>query len=874
MSTQSLPSVDGYTSAVTMALDHFDNPAWLGDNSPLAAPYILGPYLDKYEYEGSNIERGNVLKAALQDAACHLESKQQRLLEATYFKRNSDLNNTGVALALKIPPRTFYTHKNAAIRNLSAQLSQTFIPQLRLERSIYRELVGREQLVKDIQADLERGYTVSITGVSGIGKTTLAAAVIKKWEEGKANIDGASDDPEQYAFWYTVRPSFNDYIANVLFAIAFYLRNCGAPRTWQQLIADQKRQRLEGAQVHPEQQAKVPERILGVIRHDLKSLEKRSLLFCIDEADLLDSEHAEHAQIIHLLEVIGEFAPLLLIGQRASAVLSNSFYPVPGFNVEEVSAFLHQADINHVEANTITSLHTGSKGNPALLTLILSLYKVNNSIEEGLKILEVSPSIEALYKRIWRRLKDEEKLLLIRLLVFQAASPTDAWAKEREVLHRLHEYGLLYNDNNGGTVVMPHIQKVGYSVISAECKPVLHLRAAEIWTERDEIIQAMYHCLEANQPALAVSLWYSNREREIERGRGSNALSMLLRISANDMSHVEDRNALLVARGELFKLAGQPEEAEANLQNIVSANKGMFPAYAQQLQAEVLEMQGRAEQALQRFRNALDSLMGSPINREVTILTRIGFLHRFHFQEVEKAQREALLARIKAEGFHGNIEEMDGNYKAARQRYQTAYELAEKLGQDNNFFLSRAYSQLGVLEIREGGDIDLAIELIEKAIRCDEHQGDIVSPLYDMLNLAYAYTQKEDYEKSLEIANMGLRRANDLGLSYLIAGLSCGVGEAYLGLNQLEEAERYARISLDTEEGFFRWSALALYGEIKGRQGLFSEAKTYLTEAIHSAEEAEDPFGKRYCQEKLVEMESLAEGDSDKLKANSDSDGK
>jgi hypothetical protein len=37
---------DPFARSVEIALEHFADPAWLGEHSPLAAPYFLGDALD------------------------------------------------------------------------------------------------------------------------------------------------------------------------------------------------------------------------------------------------------------------------------------------------------------------------------------------------------------------------------------------------------------------------------------------------------------------------------------------------------------------------------------------------------------------------------------------------------------------------------------------------------------------------------------------------------------------------------------------------------------------------------------------------------------------------------------------------------------
>lgn len=541
MTAKTVTTSDSFIQAVATALDYFADPAWLGANSPLAAPYLLGHLLDPYETGETEQQRGLALRSALQRAASQLAADQQDLLRALYFERNPHLNNTGVALALNLPERTFYRAKNQAIQVLAQALNQTLLPPLRPETPVYQAMIGRTEVFRGCLAALHAGHSVYISGAGGTGKTTLGAAIVQAWQ-GASSIQKSDEGAEranahQRTFWFTVRPSLNDYLASFLFALGYFLRSHGASHTWRQLVADR-------GKIHVEQ-------LLGLIRYDLQTLQDIPLLFCVDEVDQLQPERAEHAQLLYLLEELRPITRLLLLGQRVVLEVSE-YRTLGGFTAAEIDEYLGQRGLTQLSAGVRQQLEERTRGNPALLTLVMALYELGGDLEESLHSLEGAPSLEALFIRIWRRLSQAERQFLMQLAVFRSPSPADAWAAQDATVARLSERGLLQHDGHGGVSLLPHVRHLVYERTPAELRPALHLHAADIRAARGEIVAAMHHYLRARHPALAVWLWYENRTLEIERGRGRAALDLLLAISATDLANELDRNALHTARGQLL----------------------------------------------------------------------------------------------------------------------------------------------------------------------------------------------------------------------------------------------------------------------------------------------------------------------------------
>ena len=239
---RSIKISDPFARAVEAALEHVGDPAWLGEQSPLAAPYFLGAAVTASSRDDSPADRGRALQALLATSATKLDAEQQTLLNTSFFRRDVALNNTGVAMALSLSETTYYRRRASAIEALADEANRNAAPPWRFDMPRTHPLINRDRLRQDCIALLRENHTVALSGAGGIGKTALGAAVAR-----------ATGD----AFWFTVRPGLNDHLNGFVFALAHFLRGHDAPATWRQLVADRG--------------VVDPARALGVLRHDLAS---------------------------------------------------------------------------------------------------------------------------------------------------------------------------------------------------------------------------------------------------------------------------------------------------------------------------------------------------------------------------------------------------------------------------------------------------------------------------------------------------------------------------------------------------------------------------------------------------------------------------
>ncbi|NJM41030.1 MAG: hypothetical protein HC853_09775 [Anaerolineae bacterium] len=483
---------------------------------------MLGRALQVAPQDDSPIERGLVLRHLVQQAAQNLpnplpgtSTDPQHLLNISFFQRNHSYTLKRLANSLNLAEKSYYRHRAEVIRLLAKQLHRQLQPAfhgeivstgLKNRHEQFTPLVGREDALQTILSQLRAGQPVALIGPSGIGKTTLAFEVVRQFSD--------VDDVARPVIWHTLRHGLTDHVVSLVFSLAYGLRQHGADRTWKQLIAD------GGTLKH--------EVIYGLLRFDLNTLQSQAPLICIDEVGVLGDERQEHLEIIDLLEELSSATAMLWVGQRLPLATTH-IHILAGLSQPDTENLLTL--LNMPLAPVLAAqLWQATRGNPALIKLVVALIRTGEEPTTAISQLGRTPSTEFVFHRIWRRLKANEQMLLMHLAAFQVASPIEAWADLQEALQQLMLLDLVREVSSGCVIIVPHIRDLTYERVPSEHRPALHLRAARIYEERGEYTSAMSHYLEGNQPAYGLWLWHAHRLREIEQGRGAQALASYKRL--------------------------------------------------------------------------------------------------------------------------------------------------------------------------------------------------------------------------------------------------------------------------------------------------------------------------------------------------------
>lgn len=841
-----------------LALNNFDDADWLGEASPLAAPYFLGDALQKANNGATAVGRGETLQDVLKQAAATIwpEEKLPRtrdeleelvaaerrevgnkgsrytflLLELRYFRsyfRPLDYPKAGheqdIIEYLGVGRSPYFRHLKAARETLADALLSQLHPTYRLERPFlsHTHLLGRAPLIQNLTTKLLNGQTVSLTGMGGIGKTAVAAAVARQWP---------------YAtFWFTMRPTFNDDLSSLLFALGQFLHQQGASRLWLQLVAD-------GGKVDN------PDLALAQLRGDLHQLQATPPLLCLDEVDLLrqnsETISLSGLQLREFLAGLSQSATLLLIGQQA-IFSADSEISLTGLTAAQVAELLSTANITGSKEE-IAQLTAYTGGNPRFLHLCLALHDGRQTLTELMRRLPQAPSLRELLARLQQRLSPDERGLLAQLAVFRSPAPQDAWPEEAaaKALMVLHQRQIVQEDGAGGVALLPVIRDLVIEDrhwLPTEQREQCHLAAASIRAMRGEYTAAAYHFVQADEANSAVHIWFPHRQQEIQRGQANAALNLFEQISPRRLGE-DEREALALIRAELYRLTGQPEEGLAVMQATQWHKASEMAAQAQELKGGFLNALGYPQQAAQSLQQGQ-----AIIQRLLRQLVRFRYQqtqHHLQQREMTQAWHEARLVQFEAEHLQGMVRDEQGNYDEAYLHYQRALALAKSVQYAAG--VAQVNRELAVILGRQGR-VDEAVPHAEEAIAYFVRVGDRMGQEMVRNALAVAHIQAGQFAEAIEVAEPSLTFFEEAQMPFWTAVTAANLAESYYEVGNLNQAQAMAHKVLKTEETHAYPYAQFTLGLVAEAEGVLNTAVTHFTESRNQAQTNDDLYMAAYA---------------------------
>lgn len=837
------PAADRFLLSLRQSLEHIGDAAWLEKNSPLASVLFVRSSTDAarrrqvvltsvkevderlrrtwHDWQG----RAKVpLQAAIWEAVCHLpvdlEEFGQAIVLLTYFEEPRS-KQAAIIQAFALGRSTYYRYLDRAVEKLGATLVQLLRPSLRLELPAPRPLVGRDAELTKSKDALRRGSVVHLLGGSGVGKTSLGAQMAADWSHG--------------VFWYTFRRGLTDHLDQLLFTLAYFLHEQGAPGLWLHLHTGP--QEISGSKV------------LAALRRHLADLGATPPLLCFDEADLLlagdleDSE--EHARLRGFLEDLAHSpragAPMLLIGQKLLLEPDpDCLIALSPLDARSVATLLADAHIA-LDPDGQQHIFAFTRGNPLLLRLFVALARREEDLAAPLRRLAAAPSLDWFMARLRQHLAQDEQALLYELSVYAGPAPRSTRRKDQKVLHSLADLGLVEMSSPETVGLHPAVQSWLYQQLPLDRRAELHLAAATELAERSQLTAAAYHYIQAGQPELALWTWYHHRQEEIEQGQGRAALEMFAPLLQTALADPEDRRVVALLVAQLSSPAGRTEEGLAALAAIAWPPAAPSSAQAHQLRADLLTDRGEIEQALAEYRRSLDSVVTLRATEEIKLRAHIGRRALWYLHDLPQARHEVKQARLDLELLQGEIEDTAGNYAAAHAHYTNALALAADGATDHQ--RAKLHEVLGILEARYA-HLEQAVEHIHAAGRYYEAAGNIVCSVgVTQTNLSYAYLVKRRYAEAVPPARRALEFFGELNHPYWLALNEANLAEACFYLGEIDQAEAYARQGLQREEVVVRPYCLYVLGHVRRVQLRLVEAENYCRQAVTAAEELEDLWG-------------------------------
>lgn len=795
------------------ALKHYADPHWLGTHSPLAAPYCLGDHLAQLPPSdaGEGVERGRVLQDLLRHTSERLQPTKHydpaQVLAVSYFEPCDAPED-----ALYVSRATYYRYRKTSIEALADALIRSLNPSLCLEAPAAPSMTfGRDQIIAECAVALREGLAVAVDGPGGIGKTTLGALL-------------ASHIAPRPMFWFTVRPGLNDRLSNLVFSLGYFLHMQGVSVTWRQLIADQ------GYVRH----AIIP----GLIRYDLDHFEGTSPVLCLDEIDLLRPTEVEaHAQLLTFIQSLHGQVPILFLGQHLRLEADRHLTLGP-LSSAAVNAMLAQGGVQ-LPAAQRHELTAYIHGNPRLLELFITLHQLGDPLPQALARLSSAPSLEFLLDRIWRRLDEDERALLMALTVFRRPAPADAWPPE--VLQRLTSRHLLQRSERGGVTMALAFKERLRHLLSPEDRELLHLKAAAVRAQRGEYTASAYHLVHGGRPELAIDQWRMHQAQEVNQGQASAALALFRDVSPTHLDS-QARASLALLKADLYKLTGEYDAARQALRRVSVWHMSLPKAWRYRLEGDVAELTDRLVAARRAYRRGLHTVE--------RLLEEAGLFHKnlgwvaMRQRELDRAWHHAQLARYEAENLRGYVQEEMGHYERAAAHYTEALALAQDLQHAEGEAKTR--ENLARLQLWLE-DFDASKAHWERARRYYERVGNLNRIASLSVNQALSYNLAGHPEAALDPAETALELFVRLGELWGEAVAAQNLAEAHLALGHLAAAEHFAERVVRLEEDHTLPDALRTLGEVKLAQGHLQDARSLVEAALESARSTQNSFLEAYA---------------------------
>lgn len=851
------------------SLKKYHNPAWLGQHSPLASTYFLGTHL--HHKATLPLERGKILQKLLLEAAADLwggalpttrqqlvqEVDQERaeagnqgsryffyLLELYYFRQyfspnmRPTRNMRDVAFFVNVGESSLYVHLPRAREELGKRLLKRINPTFRPEMpQAVTMLVGREAILQDCLAALGRGQSVTLSGMGGMGKTTLGMGIQAAW-------------PTRTTFWYTIRPTFNDQRNSLLFALAHFLYEQGQASLWSYLQG--RVAQLGGEDVaQPLSGHEADELILGLLREDLHQLAAQRPLMCFDEVDRLQlvegSPHYEqHLGIVELLDVLKQAAAVVLIGQRP-LIDTPVHYPLHSLTLADFQLLLEKAGVVLTET-AVSQLHQFTNGNPRLLLLVIALY------QEGEDILtlwqqEKTADLGILFNRLWQRLGNDERQMMLNLSVFRQPVAQDGWPGLETAVSHLVERQLVARDQTGSILLQPiYSWHIYYHELTQTQRQQLHNQAAHLRASWGEYTAAAYHFWKAEAYVNAFQVWYSHYEQEIQRGQAAAARSIFSQMTprhlqgafAAELAHLQ--MVLDSLEGSLRQVVTRvdtvawPEDAE--LTAVVRAEAGMHHHWLGNIEAATTQYDAALSTIARLTHKATYVYFqkGHMALRQRTITAAVQAAHHIHYEH---------------ERLQGFIAFGTGEFEQAIAHYQEALHLAETINDVGKQATVHYY--LALLAGRRA-QLDTARHHAQHYMDYCRQTGDRLQLEVMRAELAGMHLMIQDYKTAVDLGEPAFTFFERVQHRGMLSPLCANLAEAYLGLGDLSRARWFAnRVFQDEQTSEFPHAAYTL-GLIHRQENNDLLAIHVFNEGIRVANQNEDKFMAAYLYRELGKL--------------------
>jgi tetratricopeptide (TPR) repeat protein/DNA-binding transcriptional ArsR family regulator len=697
---------------------------------------------------------------------------------------------------------------------------------------------------------LDKSPFVVLTGIAGIGKTSLASFYARKLK----------DERFKKVFWHTF--SELDSVFFVAKKLAVFLSKYGYLQLLDYLKAD-------GTDL----------RVVEALLKD--SMDSSDFAFFFDDYHFLTDESMD--QLFNQLKRVSEGKICVISRSRPSfvSVFDNTLeIRLEEMGAEAVRQLLESKGI-HFHGEALEKVAEKVGGHPLALELLCQ------AVHEGDFdfIMDEIPTSEIgayLWDEIYSRLSPEEQQLLVVLSIFRSPVSINAVTcvyplpHVRTVVRQLIRKNLLKRVNGG---YVHHAVTRLFCLRLVHDQENLHRKAAEYYLDKEtshSIMEALHHLLEAKAYEKGADVILEHHERLINEGYAQKLLSF-----CEKMDFLPLYNTLLLeVEGTIHLLQGEYDKA---IQCFTIPLKEQDPVKASLYRrlGEIYERKREYRKAEELFLQGLHTV--NNMVEEGTILVRLAAVYAGGSEPVKALSCcEEALALFSESGYKKGIAQVYNqmgevyrfsNTEKALNLLSSSLEISERIGD-----VREAASTLVTMGniLYERGQTDEAVEYYEKSLNISESIGDMVGIArccnnigvkyalewkwphamdyyrrtlsickkigdkkgiaFAYSNLGRAYSRFGMWEKALEYFSASLNLSEELSDKREISNLYSNMGSTYRGMGNFEEALEWIHKSLSVREEIGHTLGIAYclgsIGKILGEQGEYDEAFQFLGKAL------------------------------------------
>jgi serine/threonine protein kinase/tetratricopeptide (TPR) repeat protein len=698
--------------------------------------------------------------------------------------------------------------------------------------------IGRTAELATYQTQLERDRFLIITGLAGMGKTTLGAKLARQM----------AATPDQ-VFWFTFDSIEKSTTEALYWALATFLDNRGEPSLAKYLRGE------IGAQKPLERMAK-----LNLL---LAALATGNYVLCFDDVQIAQ----DVPDIAYFFKLIRQRFVELKQPLPATFILMGRSVPpdmeylvaqsLRGLTADELVPFL--ADRNVIlPRELVQQLWQHTEGNPKLLELSASNL-VGLSAEAAAtfiaSLVRRGDIRDYLMRNIYATLTPDEQLVMGALAVFPGPIARDGVeelladeqiSRVAQHLDALVNKHVLTLDQDDQIDCHDLVREYCYHILNRRDRDRFHQGAAFYFEQEQNWLAAGYHHFKRRETAGSLDLLITHADDIINAGGVAALTQQLGRFNAVTLMP-EQRVLLHKAQGHALSLQGYYQRA------IAAYAAAQEEATQDQIRAETLWLIARTYLKLGDYEQTREyctrslQLSESTAGNQINIARahhdlgwahyRLGHLPTAaqHFQITEQLAQnghETLLA-AQANLALGVVALKENRLEEARDRLETSQHVFREQGSRTDE--ANAIGNLGIV-FKTLGRTDEGLACYVQATAIYEQTGDIHGLLYAANNAGYLFLTKGNWREAARYYTRLASLAQESGQKPMLSLAWCGLADAHLAQGDAHRALDYAsqarKLAEELSTGLELGTANRVLGDIWLALDDVPQAKFYFEESL------------------------------------------